>query len=100
MEWEQKVLSHIIIYKETDEGIQRYKDGVPIGAMGGSGLYKKGTGGYYALRARLNAAVEGRRYHFRVWRNAGALYKKFVETGDETYLDRLMPDFVRWVGKE
>ena len=100
MEWEMKVLSHIIVYKETDEGIQRYKDGKPGGAMGGDGLYKKGTTGYYALRARLNAAVEGVRGHFRGWQYLGTLYRKYVETGDQTYLDRLnksQPDFVRWV---
>lgn len=101
--WRTKLLHKVITYVELDDGIQRFKDGKPMGAMGGDGFYKAGTGGYYALKARLNAEVEGMRHHFRVWTNAGALYRKFINTGDATYLvrlNKLLPNFVRWLGKE
>lgn len=98
--WRKELLHKVITYEEVGEGIQRYKDGKPMGTMGGSGLYKRGTSGYYALKARLNAEVEGVRHHFRVWTNAGALYEKYITLGDYTCLDRLnehLPDFVRWL---
>ena len=70
------ILGHIVLpyrtvtFVEIDDGVQQYVKGQTWGALGTDGFYKEGTYRWIALRAMIDAEMDGVHRHNKWWQNA------------------------------